>query len=172
MGFYLVSIALSLLVDKCAIHCASFEWQGLPKEGRNKKNLMKTGWNETDKRSEIKRFARTNQVVERAKEKKKSCGETEKQPRAQTACPFFFYFKYLFFYTFGKKKQLLNLFLNLRCGRVWTVWWLGEMGEERKPAPPHHPPTPSPYKCENWTKRWKRNKKKMGKIRIKKKKTE
>jgi hypothetical protein len=33
------------------------------------------------------------------------------------------------------------------------------MGEERKPVP-HHPPTPSPYKCENERKDEKRNKKK------------
>jgi hypothetical protein len=121
------SIAPSLLVDKCAIHCASFEWKRLLAERKKKEksdeNWMKRG---TRKRSEIKRFARTNQVVERAKkEKEKKVAERHNNngslgPRrlAHFFLKYFHFFFFFIIYIREKEKKKSNLFLYLRCGRV------------------------------------------------------
>jgi hypothetical protein len=107
------------------------------------------------KRSEIKRFARTNQVVERAKKEKKSCGETQqqRQPRAQTTCPFFlkifsFFFLFSYLYSGKRKKKVESVFVFAVRPRVngLVTWRNGRKRREKAENPPT--PSSSPYKCE------------------------
>jgi hypothetical protein len=152
------SIAPSLLVDKCAIHCASFEWKRLlaerKKEEKSDENWMKRG---TRKRSEIKRFARTNQVVERAKkEKEKKVAERHNNngslgPR-RLAHFFLKYFHFFFFFIIyireKEKKKVESVFVFAVRPRVngLVTWRNGRKRREKAENPPT--PSSSPYKCE------------------------
>jgi hypothetical protein len=86
--------------------------------------------------------------VERAKKEKKSCGETQqqRQPRAQTTCPFFlkifsFFFSFFIIYIREKeKKKVESVFVFAVRPRVngLVTWRNGRKRREKAENPPTH----------------------------------
>lgn len=106
-------------------------------------------------------------MVERAKEKKKKKKLRRDREAASgpDGLPICLLLQISIFYTFGKKKKknkktsesVFEFAVRPRVNGLVT--WRNGRREKASP-PPHHPPTPSPYKCENERKDEKRNKKK------------